>query len=85
MVSPPTPTVRPAISETESDPSGVCRIVFIDPAFKRPAELHRLRGHSERASEKLGWKPRVSFEELVNMMVDADLERVRLELEHDNE
>jgi GDPmannose 4,6-dehydratase len=50
--------------------------VFIDPAFKRPAELHRLRGYSERAAEKLGWKPRVTFEELVNMMVDADLKRL---------
>jgi GDPmannose 4,6-dehydratase len=52
------------------------KYVYIDPAFKRPAELHRLRGYSERAAEKLGWKPQVSFDELVNMMVDADMARL---------
>ncbi len=50
--------------------------VYIDPAHKRPAELHSLRGKSDKARRELGWEPRVGFEELVRMMVDADLERV---------
>ena len=44
-----------------------------DPAFMRPAEVDELIGDSTKAHEKLGWKPTVSFEELVTMMVDADL------------
>ena len=55
--------------------------VYIDPAFKRPAELHALRGKSTKAEQVLKWKPRVGFKELVRMMVDADLERVKKELE----
>ncbi|MFQ5353226.1 MAG: GDP-mannose 4,6-dehydratase, partial [Candidatus Binatia bacterium] len=50
--------------------------VYIDPAFKRPAELFKLCGHSERTEKVLGWKRRVNFEQLVHMMVDADLERL---------
>ncbi|HUT25814.1 MAG TPA: GDP-mannose 4,6-dehydratase [Sumerlaeia bacterium] len=52
------------------------RHVFIDPAFKRPAELFTLQGKSTKARRKLGWKPKVRFDELVKMMVDADLERL---------
>jgi len=52
--------------------------VTIDPRFKRPAELHVLQGKSDKSRKKLGWKPTVGFEELVNMMVDADLERYRV-------
>jgi GDPmannose 4,6-dehydratase len=51
--------------------------VNIDPRFKRPAELFTLQGKSNKAIEKLGWQPKVSFEELVKMMVDADLERLK--------
>jgi GDPmannose 4,6-dehydratase len=50
--------------------------VVEDPAFFRPAEVDRLLGDSTKAREKLGWEPRVSFEELGAMMVDADLERL---------
>jgi GDPmannose 4,6-dehydratase len=49
--------------------------VVIDPAFVRPAEVDLLIGDSSRAREALGWSPAVTFEELVGMMVDADLER----------
>ncbi|MCH8921791.1 MAG: GDP-mannose 4,6-dehydratase [Planctomycetes bacterium] len=59
--------------------------VEVDSAFLRPAEVHRLRGDASKAREKLGWQPEVHFYELITMMVDADLERVRLELEHDDE
>ncbi len=51
--------------------------VYIDPAFKRPAELHTLQGRSTKAQRKLKWKPKVDFDELVAMMVDADLKRHR--------
>lgn len=53
------------------------RHVFIDPKFKRPAELMSLKGSSEKARMKLGWQPTVTFHELVRMMVDADLERLK--------
>ncbi len=46
-----------------------------DPRFMRPAELHVLQGQSTKAMEKLNWQPKVNFEQLVKMMVDADLER----------
>ena len=48
--------------------------VRIDPQFYRPAEVDHLIGSYAKAKEKLGWEPRTSFEELVNLMVDADLE-----------
>lgn len=53
------------------------RYVYIDPAFKRPAELVCLKGSSEKARQELGWRPNVRFEELVSMMVDADLARLQ--------
>jgi GDPmannose 4,6-dehydratase len=46
----------------------------VDPALLRPAEVFHLRGDASRAERELGWKPAVDFEELVAMMVDADLE-----------
>lgn len=49
--------------------------VFQDPRFFRPAEVDLLIGDSAKAHEKLGWERKVSFPELVTMMVDADLER----------
>lgn len=49
--------------------------IVIDPRFKRPAEVPHLRGRADKAREKLGWKPKVNFEELVKMMIDADLKR----------
>jgi len=51
------------------------KYVIIDPRFKRPTELFTLKGNSERARGILNWKPEVSFEDLVKMMVDADLKR----------
>ena len=52
------------------------KYVKIDPQFKRPAELFDLHGKSDKAVQAFGWKPKVSFEELVKMMVDADLKRL---------
>jgi GDPmannose 4,6-dehydratase len=47
--------------------------VFQDPRFFRPAEVDLLIGDPSKAREKLGWTPKVGFEELVRMMVDSDL------------
>jgi GDPmannose 4,6-dehydratase len=52
------------------------KYIKIDPRFKRPAELFSLHGKSDKARKKLGWKPKVQFEELVKMMVDADIKRL---------
>jgi GDPmannose 4,6-dehydratase len=48
--------------------------VGTDPRYYRPAEVDHLIGDYSKAKEKLGWEPRTSFEELVRLMVDADLE-----------
>jgi GDPmannose 4,6-dehydratase len=48
--------------------------VKLDPRFLRPAEVDHLIGDYSKARERLGWKPRTTFEELVKLMVDADLE-----------
>jgi GDPmannose 4,6-dehydratase len=50
--------------------------VKIDPTLLRPAEVDFLMGDSTKAKTKLGWKPRVSFLELVRMMVDHDIKEV---------
>jgi GDPmannose 4,6-dehydratase len=50
--------------------------VVVDPALVRPAEVDHLLGDCSKAQEQLGWKQRVDFEGLVNMMVDADIERL---------
>ena len=54
--------------------------VVIDKQFIRPAEVAHLLGDSSKARKKLGWKPRVDFKGLVEMMVDADIERVEREI-----
>jgi GDPmannose 4,6-dehydratase len=54
--------------------------VVYDKRFDRPAEVDLLLSNPRRAKEKLGWAPVVNFEELVRMMVDADLEHVRREM-----
>ena len=50
--------------------------VMEDPRFFRPAEVEELCADASKAEERLGWVPQVSFEELVRMMVDADIERL---------
>ena len=55
------------------------KYVVIDKKLYRPAEVNHLRGNPAKAHKKLGWKPAISFKELVTMMVDADLERLRNE------
>ena len=50
--------------------------VVVDSKFERPAEVDHLVGDASRARRELDWEPRVSFEDLARMMVDADLERL---------
>ena len=51
--------------------------VRLDPRFLRPAEVEHLVGDSTKAREKLGWQPHTSFEAMVRLMVDHDLELLR--------
>ncbi len=53
-----------------------------DPRFMRPAEVDLLMGDASKAREKLGWKQKVGFEELVQIMYDADLEEERARAQH---
>lgn len=53
------------------------RYVVVDKRLYRPAEVYDLVGDYSKIRKKLGWKPKVEFEDLVKMMVDADLERLK--------
>ena len=55
-------------------------IVTIDKEFYRPAEVRALCGDATKARTELGWKPKVTFEELVRMMTRADLEHYKKSL-----
>lgn len=59
------------------------KYVKIDPRFVRPAEVDLLVGDPSKAKKILGWKAKVSFEELVKMMVDADIERLSEQIKSD--
>ena len=50
--------------------------IAIDPRFVRPAEVDLLVGDPSKARRELGWEPQVSFEELIEMMVKADIDRL---------
>lgn len=52
------------------------RYVRTDPVLYRPAEIRELRGDAAKASATLGWSPRVGFDELVEIMVEADLKAI---------
>jgi GDPmannose 4,6-dehydratase len=54
------------------------RHVRLDPALLRPAEVEHLIGDPAKARQRLGWQPSVDFRQLVGMMVDADLERLKM-------
>lgn len=51
--------------------------VVTDPKFLRPAEVEHLLGDSTKARKLLGWEPEVTFEQMVHMMVDSDIEAVK--------
>jgi GDPmannose 4,6-dehydratase len=51
--------------------------VVTDPKYMRPAEVDLLQADPSKACDELGWRPKIGFEQLVGMMVDADLGRLR--------
>lgn len=55
------------------------KFVVEDPAFYRPAEVDLLVGDASKAKKVLGWEPHVSFEQMIGMMVDSDIERLKKE------
>ena len=55
------------------------RFVETDPRYLRPTEVDALLRDGSKAREKLGWRPRVKFPELVRQMVEHDLELARQE------
>ncbi len=65
--------VESAFGRVGLDPE---QYVVTDPRYLRPAEVDHLVGDSSKARDRLGWQPRVSFKRLVEMMVDADLDRL---------
>lgn len=60
------------------------KYVEIDPKLVRPAEVDYLCGDAGKAERKLGWKPKISFEQLIGMMVDADMAAVKQSIAHKN-
>lgn len=52
-------------------------LVKVDPVYYRPVEVDLLIGDASKAKEKLGWEPKVKFDELVKIMVDSDLEKIK--------
>jgi GDPmannose 4,6-dehydratase len=60
------------------DENGEVR-VDVDPAYFRPSEVDALLGDPSKAREKLGWRPRTGFEDLVRLMVDHDVAQARIE------
>jgi GDPmannose 4,6-dehydratase len=63
--------VRVAFEHVGLDPE---RHIRIDPRFLRPTEVEHLIGDASKARQNLGWRPRTSFDEMIRLMVDADLE-----------
>jgi GDPmannose 4,6-dehydratase len=55
--------------------------VVQDERFYRPAEVDLLVSNPSKAKQILGWEPRVTFRELVRMMVDADMERLKVQVD----
>ena len=53
------------------------KIIGIDKKYYRPTEVEQLLGDAKKAKEELGWQPKTCFEELVNIMVHADWEKVK--------
>jgi GDPmannose 4,6-dehydratase len=56
-------------------------IVKINPKYFRPSEVHSLLGNPKKAMKILKWKPKVSFKELIKIMMDADLKRAKSKIE----
>jgi GDPmannose 4,6-dehydratase len=72
--------VELAFSHAGLDPE---RYITVDPRLFRPADVDLLVSDPTKAKRELGWEPGVSFEALVRMMVDADMERLRISIRRD--
>jgi GDPmannose 4,6-dehydratase len=68
------------IEETGVDKKSGKTVVRIDPTYFRPTEVDLLIGDSSKARQKLGWKPKTSFAQLVKEMVAGDLEIAKHEV-----
>jgi GDPmannose 4,6-dehydratase len=73
-----------SVAEFLDEAAGYCgldwsKFVEADPRYLRPTEVNHLLGDPSKIGQKLGWKPKVSFEQLVHLMVDHDLELARQE------
>jgi GDPmannose 4,6-dehydratase len=68
------------IEETGVDKKSGKTLVRIDPTYFRPTEVDLLIGDASKARQKLGWKPKTSFADLVKQMVAGDLAIARLEV-----
>ena len=68
------------IEETGTDSKTGKTVVRIDPTYFRPTEVDLLIGDASKARQKLGWKPKRSFAQLVKEMVGVDLEIARREV-----
>ena len=55
------------------------KYIKTNPQFNRPAEVNKLKGDSTKSKNKLGWEPKTSFNDLVNLMVDEDINRLKNE------
>ena len=64
------------LDERGYDKSGKC-IVLVDPRYFRPTEVETLLGDASNAKEKLGWTPKISFDELVKEMVSVDFKEAQ--------
>lgn len=88
MLQQPTPDDYVIATGRTSSVRDMCKLAFehvglkyedylvIDPKFYRPAEVEALRGNPAKARARLGWSPKTGLEEMISMMVDADLKRV---------
>ena len=52
-------------------------IIKVDPRYFRPTEVETLLGDASKARKKLGWRPKISFQQLVNEMVKEDLDNAK--------
>lgn len=71
-------SVRPATGEVHVRPGDV--VVRVDPRYFRPTEVETLLGNPAKAKEKLGWEPKISFEEMIAEMVRHDIEETRMDV-----
>ena len=67
------------VNEKGIDKKSGKTLVEIDPRYFRPTEAERLRGDYSKANKKFGWNPKIKFEELIKIMVDAETRRIGLE------